>query len=157
MLFAAVASALAAFAQGVRCTPLSNAVAASFADSAPPVTVRELSATSSIGHRSFTPPSASFERLDSDADNGTFPATLLLCLGPNCEDCSPFDLKTFPVSECIGTLPFGSVTINQTSNEGLPLGVLVGLRGCKLFAQVPVVNECFNITGGGFSDVALVE
>ncbi|KAH9926270.1 uncharacterized protein BXZ73DRAFT_90946 [Epithele typhae] len=92
----------------------------------------------------------------ADAAEATFPATLLLCPGVNCASCFGFDLSTLPVDVCLTTSSFNSVAISQPSNEGLPFGVLVGPPGCASFAQIPTVNQCFNVNGGPFVDFAII-
>ena len=89
-------------------------------------------------------------------------ATLLLCEQRACGSCLAFDLLSAPHDVCLApSVPrdfrFSSVAISQPSNEGLPFGVLVGPPGCASFAQIPTVNECFNVNGGPFTDFALIE
>ena len=83
-----------------------------------------------------------------------FPAHLLLCTAANCETgtCGAvggIDLSEFPTDVCFPAAPsFNSVAVVQPSGEGLPFAVLVGPPGCEEFADIPVVNECFNIEDG---------
>ncbi|KAH9935180.1 uncharacterized protein BXZ73DRAFT_100567 [Epithele typhae] len=105
-----------------------------------------------------TTPAPFFAKSPSaDAVEATFPATLLLCPGTNCASCSGFDLSRIPVNVCFATSAFRSVAISQPSNSGLPFGVVVGPSGCSSFAQIPTVNQCFNVNGGPFSDFALIQ
>ena len=165
MFFTIAAAALVAFFQVAQATPLT-----SLTTTVKPVSnavtigahfpVHELrigdSAIDSVQAK-VTHPSAS--GLHSDTADATFPATLLLCPSTNCASCFSFDLSTLPVDECLfdSSSSFESVAISQPSNEGLPFAVLVGPTGCASFAQIPTVNECFNINGGPFADFAVVE
>ncbi|PIL25373.1 hypothetical protein GSI_13263 [Ganoderma sinense ZZ0214-1] len=86
------------------------------------------------------------------------PATLLLCPSTNCATCSGFNLSSFPVDECFLTnVEALSVAISQPGGGGLPFEVTVGTAGCATLAEIPAVNECFNINGGPFTNFALLE
>ena len=162
MFFTIAAAALVAFFQVAQATPLT-----SLTTTVKPVSnavtigahfpVHELRIDSAVDtvQAKVTHPSAS--GLHRDTADSTFPATLLLCPSTNCASCFSFDLSTLPVDECLSTSAFFSVAISQPSNEGLPFGVLVGPPGCASFAQIPVVNECFNVNGGPFTDFAILE
>ncbi|RPD53656.1 hypothetical protein L227DRAFT_481056, partial [Lentinus tigrinus ALCF2SS1-6] len=117
--------------------------------------VHELGSASVAAHSNSTLASAS--GVHSDAADAIFPATLLLCPSFNCASCFSFDLSTLPIDQCLIDLSssFESVAISQPSNEGLPFAVLVGPPGCASFAQIPLVNECFNVNGGPFTDFAI--
>ena len=86
-----------------------------------------------------------------------FPADLLLCPSANCASCFEVNLDGAVLDECetLGEA-FISVAISQPGNVGLPFEVLVGPAGCAEFAQIPAVNECFNINED-FETFALVE
>lgn len=163
MFFAIAATALVAFIQIAHGTPLAPVSAAVKPDVAGVTTaalfpVHELSpAGARIPDTVGTSPASAFQALHSDVAQQTFPATLLLCPSANCASCFGFDLSTLPVNVCLTTSAFSSVAISQPSNEGLPFGVLVGPPGCLSFAQIPIVNQCFNVNGGPFTDFALVE
>ena len=164
MLFAITVAALIALAQVAHGNPLSPIAA-----SAPPTSGAVTTASSFPQHElgaagaasaatAGTSPASAFAALNGDTAQQTFPATLLLCPGTGCASCFGFDLSTFPFDECFATsFSFESVAISQPSNEGLPFGVLVGPPGCASFAQIPTVNECFNVNGGPFTDFALIE
>ena len=93
-----------------------------------------------------------------DITAADFPADLLLCESVNCANCFEFDLSVLPHQTCLtANFDFVSVAISQPSNSGLDFGVFVGPPGCASFGQIPVVNECFNVNGGPFSDFALVD
>ncbi|KAM5544327.1 hypothetical protein V8D89_001987 [Ganoderma adspersum] len=86
------------------------------------------------------------------------PATLLLCPSTNCATCSGFDLSSFPVDECFLTnVAALSVAISQPAGGGLPFAVAVGTPECASLAQIPTVNECFNVNGGPFTNFALLD
>ncbi|KAI0629110.1 hypothetical protein C8Q77DRAFT_305620 [Trametes polyzona] len=88
-----------------------------------------------------------------DTTQATFPANLLLCPSVNCLSCFSINLANQPLDECFaapGT--FITAAISQPSNQGLPFGVLVGTSGCASVAQLPAVNECFNLNGPGAFD-----
>ena len=86
------------------------------------------------------------------------PATLLLCPTTGCATCSGFNLSTFAVDECFLTnVEAVSVAISQPGGGGLPFAVAVGTPECATLAEIPAVNECFNINGGPFTNFALIE
>ncbi|KAM5544310.1 hypothetical protein V8D89_001970 [Ganoderma adspersum] len=86
------------------------------------------------------------------------PATLLLCPNTNCASCSGFALSSFPLDECFLTnVEALSVAISQPAGGGLPFAVTVGTPECATLAQIPTVNECFNVNGGPFTNFALLE
>ncbi|KAI0699610.1 hypothetical protein C8T65DRAFT_298927 [Cerioporus squamosus] len=81
----------------------------------------------------------------SDSVNAVYPASIFLCRSTNCGSCTGYDLSIQPHSTCLtGGFNFVSVFINQPSNQGLPFAVYTGPAGCASFAQVPVVNTCYN-------------
>ena len=85
------------------------------------------------------------------------PATLLLCPNTNCASCSGFALSSFPLDECFLTnVDALSVAISQPGGGGLPFEVTVGTPECASLAQIPTVNECFNVNGGPFTNFALL-
>ncbi|KAH9927940.1 uncharacterized protein BXZ73DRAFT_102448 [Epithele typhae] len=75
-----------------------------------------------------------------------FPAQLFLCSIANCATCFvPIDLSEFAADVCHAAPSFVSAGVVQPSGAGLPFAVLVGPPGCAEFAQIPEVNECFNL------------
>ncbi|KAI1788163.1 hypothetical protein LXA43DRAFT_1026497 [Ganoderma leucocontextum] len=85
------------------------------------------------------------------------PATLLLCPTTNCATCSGFNLSSFAEDECFLTnVAALSVAISQPAGGGLPFEVAVGTAGCATLAEIPAINECFNVNGGPFTNFALL-
>ncbi|TFK88016.1 hypothetical protein K466DRAFT_598996 [Polyporus arcularius HHB13444] len=80
-----------------------------------------------------------------DSVNAVYPATIFLCRSTGCGSCTGFDLSIQPHQTCLtGGFNYVSAFINQPSNQGLPFAVYTGPSGCGSFAQVPVVNTCYN-------------
>ncbi|RDX43429.1 hypothetical protein OH76DRAFT_1361187 [Lentinus brumalis] len=79
----------------------------------------------------------------SSADD-VYPASMMICLESGCQSCSSFDLSNEQQACLIPQLNFMSVWINQPSNQGLPFAVFTGPVGCSQWAQVPLVNTCYN-------------
>ncbi|OJT08608.1 hypothetical protein TRAPUB_535 [Trametes pubescens] len=86
-----------------------------------------------------------------------FPANLLLCPTLNCASCLSFTTQAQAENTCFNAgFVFDSAAISQPSNQGLPFAVLVGTPGCAALAQIPTVNECFNLNGGPFTTFAFL-
>lgn len=115
--------------------------------------IRQLSAS---GVRpNSTLPSSDFRAL---AARQEFPATLLLCQLVNCQGCTSFPIQGEIENTCIAPgFIYTSAAVSQPSNEGLQ-DVLcdVGTTGCASAIALPMVNECFNLSGGTFDEYALV-
>ncbi len=93
-----------------------------------------------------------------DATQATFPATMMLCNGRNCdaiEDlCVGIDLNPEFTSPdiCFSSSVFlESAMIVQPSGEGLPFAVSVGGLGCRgQLEQITSVNQCVDLSQTGF-------
>ncbi|KAI0718026.1 hypothetical protein C8T65DRAFT_639765 [Cerioporus squamosus] len=162
MYFAIAAVALAALSQVAQATPLSTVAtkveafrqAVTIASKFP---VHDLRVGSVAAQPNVTLPSDS---LRSDVAGGAG-AILLLCPATNCLSCFAFDLGSLPdaeANECLidESSTFVSAAISQASNAGLPFEVLVGPSGCLSFAQIPAVNQCFNLSPAPFADFAIL-
>ncbi|RPD58775.1 hypothetical protein L226DRAFT_576905 [Lentinus tigrinus ALCF2SS1-7] len=74
-----------------------------------------------------------------------YPASLFFCRSTGCGSCTGYDLSIQPHDVCLTPgFNFVSMFISQPSNEGLPFAIYTGPSGCASFAQVPVVNTCYN-------------
>ncbi|RPD64089.1 hypothetical protein L226DRAFT_533400 [Lentinus tigrinus ALCF2SS1-7] len=159
MYFAIAAVALVALSQLAQATPLSP-VAVSVKPAGEAVNFAAKFPVHDLGSIAAQPnvTLASSSGVHTDVADATFPATLLLCPSVSCLSCFSFDLSTIPQNECLidTSSTFSSVAISQPSNEGLPFEVLVGPTGCLSFAQIPAVNECFNVNNGPFTDFAIL-
>ncbi|KAH9945904.1 uncharacterized protein BXZ73DRAFT_95422 [Epithele typhae] len=148
--FTLVAAALVAYAHTnpIEASALDVTTAASFPrhDLTSPLGPRPTSA------QNGTLPAASFQGPSTEVADAIFPAVLLLCSSFNCANCLSYNLQTTTVDTCLATSAFSSVSISQPSNQGLPFAVYVGPSGCTNFAKIPVVNTCFNLVGGSFSN-----
>ena len=81
----------------------------------------------------------------SNAVDQIYPAVFFLCRSSGCGSCTGYDLSIQPHGVCLtGGFNFFSMFISQPSNEGLPFAIYTGPAGCSSFAQVPVVNTCYN-------------
>ena len=81
----------------------------------------------------------------ADAVGAIYPATLFLCRTSGCGSCTGFSLDGMTHNVCFdGGFSFVSMFISQPSNQGLPYAIYTGPLGCGSFAQVPVVNTCYN-------------
>ena len=81
----------------------------------------------------------------ADTVGAIYPATLFLCRTSGCGSCTGYDLSIQPHNTCLGPgFNFVSAYINQPSNQGLPYAVYTGPVGCGSFAQLPLVNTCYN-------------
>ncbi|TFK88019.1 hypothetical protein K466DRAFT_521547, partial [Polyporus arcularius HHB13444] len=92
----------------------------------------------------------------ADSADSTYPAYIYICPVYNCASCYVYDLSEIPHEECLAfTFDFHSIAISQPSSEGLPFAVYSGPAGCGAFAQVPLVNTCYNTNGYVGRDVEL--
>lgn len=115
--------------------------------------IRQLSASGVRPNNTL--PSSDFRAL---AARQEFPATLLLCQLVNCQGCTSFPIQGEIENTCIAPgFIYMSAAVSQPSNEGLQ-DVLcdVGTTGCASAATLPMVNECFNLSGGTFDEFAIV-
>ena len=118
-------------------TPTVDAVSAA---NGIPVATLELGSVSA--HGNVTVGAAGVYASSADA---IYPATLFVCRALGCGSCTGYDLSIQPHNTClVPGFNFVSAYINQPSNEGLPYAVYTGPTGCGSFAQVPVVNTCYD-------------
>ncbi|KAI0684479.1 hypothetical protein C8T65DRAFT_821218 [Cerioporus squamosus] len=81
----------------------------------------------------------------ADSADAIYPAAIFFCTSYNCASCAGYDLSVQPHEVCLTPgFNFVSMFISQPSNEGLPFAIYTGPSGCGAFAQVPVVNTCYN-------------
>ncbi|RPD59136.1 hypothetical protein L227DRAFT_576362 [Lentinus tigrinus ALCF2SS1-6] len=145
MLFSLTALALALLGT-VQATPLARAttltplVDSVSADSSIPVL--DLHKDSVSAHPNAT---LSTGAAKSDAADQIYPASLFFCRSTSCGSCTGYDLSIQPHETCLTPdFDFVSIFISQPSNEGLPFAIYTGPVGCGSFAQVPLVNTCYN-------------
>ncbi|KAI0793657.1 hypothetical protein C8Q74DRAFT_1215204 [Fomes fomentarius] len=87
--------------------------------------------------------------------DGTVLSTLLTCAGTGCTgNCLNIPLPSM-FETCLGVPAFSSVAVVQQFNEVPTYGIFVGPPGCASFAQIPVINTCFNVNNGPFTDFEL--
>lgn len=158
MYFVIAAVVLAGLSQVAQATPLST-VATRVEPVRQAVTTAAKFPVHDLGsvaaHPNVTLPSGA---VHSDVAGGAG-AILLLCPSVNCLSCFSFDLGTLTLTnECLidQSSTFASAAISQPSNAGLPFEVLIGPAGCLSFAQIPAVNECFNVNPAPFADFAIL-
>ncbi|OJT08607.1 hypothetical protein TRAPUB_534 [Trametes pubescens] len=85
-----------------------------------------------------------------------FPIDLLLCPAANCANCSTFPTEGLPKFTCFNAdFTYKSASISQPSGEGFPFAIQAATPNCNSRAQLPGVNECFNLNGGPFNSFIL--
>ncbi|RPD58786.1 hypothetical protein L227DRAFT_601772 [Lentinus tigrinus ALCF2SS1-6] len=90
-------------------------------------------------------PNATLGTGKSSGADQIYPASLFFCRSTGCGSCTGFDASIQPHQVCLTPgFNFVSMFISQPSNEGLPFAFYTGPVGCASFAQVPVVNTCYN-------------
>ncbi len=146
MLFAAFTTLALALAGTVRGTPVATATTLSpiinSVSAAASVPVVSLDLGSVAAHGNVTVGNGAAH---TDAAEAIYPATIFFCSSFNCSGCAGFDLSIQPHQMCLSPgFNFVSMFISQPSNEGLPFAIYMGPVGLAAFAQVPVVNTCYN-------------
>ncbi|RPD76931.1 hypothetical protein L226DRAFT_433016, partial [Lentinus tigrinus ALCF2SS1-7] len=93
-------------------------------------------------HGNVTAGAAGVHTSSADA---IYPATIFVCRALGCGSCTGYDLSIQPHNTClVPGFTFVSAYINQPSNQGLPYAVYTGPSGCGSFAQIPLVNTCYD-------------
>ena len=124
----------------VRETSLTATVDGVSAANGIPVATLELGSVSAHGNVTV-----GAEGLHASSADAIYPATIFVCRALGCGSCTGYDLSIQPHNTCLGPgFNFVSAYINQPSNQGLPYAVYTGPVGCGSFAQLPLVNTCYN-------------
>ncbi|KAI0793664.1 hypothetical protein C8Q74DRAFT_1215207 [Fomes fomentarius] len=132
--------ALTLFTQAAHASPLTTADTTSIAGSLP------------VSDTVLVPVAANFTSAANDVHPDAGVSSILVtCTGAGCSGTCYNTPLPLMFETCLGVPAFNSVAVTQQFNEALPYGVFVGPPGCASFAQIPVINTCFNVINGPFT------